>query len=276
MHTRLICTILLILVIPLASCSGFSVANNQGVATANADSVHAEAKRWHDYPAVALPAPIDSTAVVYHRYYALEYCEAYEIPRWVAYQITRSRTDGPYKRSDYNFKVDPMVATGSSCHDDYRNSGFSRGHMAPAADFKWDSTAMRECMYYSNLCPQLAEHNSGIWNRIENQVRIWARTFDTLYVVTGPLITQTPLATIGANRVGVPQYFYKVILDPKRQQGIAFLTPHQRCDDPIRNYAISIDSLEEFTGLDFFAALPDSIEDRIEATLDLDHWKLYR
>lgn len=216
-----------------------------------------------------LPACVDSHAVVHHRAYSLEYSEADEQPRWVAYMLCRSRLDGPYSRKKTpgcQFHADNAVITQSATLADYRRSGYSRGHLVPAADMKWDSLAQVETFLLSNISPQRDSFNSGIWNRMEMQVRRWAEEYDTLYVVTGPLLNEHGQERIGDNRVTVPSAFYKAIYIPSLRQAIGFLIPHRQDKSALGTFAMPIDELETQTGIDFFAGMPD--ETTLEASFD--------
>ena len=216
-----------------------------------------------------LPACVDSSAVVHHCAYSLEYSEANEQARWVAYMLCRNRLDGPYSRKSTpgcQFHADDAVATHSSTPADYRRSGYSRGHLVPAADMKWDSLAQVETFLLSNISPQLADFNSGVWNRMEIQVRRWAEHYDTIFVVTGPLLKGGGKERIGDNRVTVPSAFYKAVYIPAKRQAIGFLIPHRQDKSALVTFAMTIDELEAKTGIDFFAGMPD--ETTIESSFD--------
>ena len=214
----------------------------------------------------------DSAALVVHNAYTLLYSERDEQPLWVAYMLTRDRANGNEPRTN-NFAEDPAVKTGSATLDDYRRSGYTRGHLVPAGDMKWDTTAMSETFLLSNISPQTSAFNDGIWNRLEMLVRRWARTYDTIYIVTGPVLNGGETEHIGRNRVTVPTAFFKAIYVPSRQQAIAFVVKHEASDAGLQTFAISVDDLENITGLDFFHALPDDIETDIESNLCLKCWR---
>lgn len=211
--------------------------------------------------------------VVRHLGYTLAYNEATEQAAWVAYILTDSMVlFGNANRKDH-FKPDPTITTGSAELIDYKASGYSRGHLAPAADMKWSTTAMAESFYMSNMSPQLQNFNAGIWKTLEEKVRDWAVSEEAVIVVTGPVFKNTT-TTIGPNNVAVPDYFYKVVLDvsPPHYKGIAFIMKHEKGKKQLYEYAVSLDSVEQFTGLDFFIALPDSTEELLERQLDLGLW----
>lgn len=222
---------------------------------------------WAQFP---FPDTVGLGQVIHHYAYTLQYSEEHEQPRWVAYELTRQKVEGTFPRRD-NFREDPDVITGSATPADYKptSSTYARGHLAPAGDMKWSQQAMDESFLMSNMSPQLHSFNDGIWNRIENRVRQWARLYDTIWVVTGPVL-EPPMGHIGSNHVSVPRYFYKITLDPKRHAAIAFLIAHEAGKGPLQAFATSIDEVEALTGLDFFRGLPD--EEAIESSFNLDLW----
>ena len=92
------------------------------------------------------------------------------IPNWVAWHLTSAHADGVFPR-DNSYYEDEDVPSPRATNEDYRGSGWSRGHMCPAGDNKWDGVAMRESNLLTNMCPQHASLNSGVWNVIENDCR---------------------------------------------------------------------------------------------------------
>lgn len=222
-----------------------------------------------------LPTAADGWAVIHHTEYSLAYVEEHELAAWVAYELTEDKLRVPnVDRTDY-FEEDDAVYTRSARHSDYTRSGYSRGHLAPAGDMAHDIVAMEESFYMSNIAPQLRAFNGGVWKELEEQVRDWAYLCDRVLVVTGPVLTDGPYHKIGRNKVSVPKYFYKVILDvdgPERK-AIAFVIPNESSDLPLQSYAQSIDVVETLTGIDFFAdLLSDEIEDQLESSLDVSLW----
>lgn len=225
------------------------------------------------YAQIELPAHSPSDQIIKHEGFALKYNEEHEQADWVAYQLTREEVDGRYKRTD-NFRKDSSVKTGSASLDDYRGSGYDRGHLMPAGDAKWSKQAMSDTFYLSNMSPQRAGFNRGIWNNLEEKVRDWAVENDEIYIVVGPVLNQPPIEKIGKSGVSVPSAYYKVILDYKEPglKAIAFVMPHEGSKDALGTFAVSVDKAEEITGIDFFPDLPDEVENRLEAELDLKKW----
>jgi endonuclease G len=171
------------------------------------------------------------------------------------------------------FVPDPLLTSSTISNADYKNSGYDKGHLAPSADMCYSNQTMVESFYLSNMAPQNPGFNRGIWAKLEEQVRHWAVDDKAVYVVTGPVLTKG-LPTIGSNRITVPAYFYKVILDYTMPdiKGIGFILPNQGSQEPLQHYAVTIDSVERLTNTDFFYQLPESHQRIIESTVDLSRW----
>jgi len=212
-----------------------------------------------------------------HRYYTLSYNEDYENSEWVAYslspgQISSRQIERPY------FLRDPLVKTKSAHYKNYYPNGYEKGHLMPAGDRRFSVEAYDETFYTSNVSPMDHYFNSGIWNNLEKQVRYWVKRYGKLYIVTGGVL-QPGLERIGREQVAVPDYFYKVILDyknPKKARLIGFLIPHKDLDDDLTSFVVPVDSIEKLTGIDFFLALPDSIENRLEAKKQPKQWRFIK
>jgi len=215
----------------------------------------------------------DSAEVVFHTAYSLLYNEGHEQADWVAYMLTRSMVSQKIAGRSNNFIMDPLIKSQSAGNRDYAGSGYDRGHLAPAADMAWSATAMKESFYYSNMSPQAPSFNRGIWSKLEDQVRRWAMEYDTLYVVTGPIL-QADLPTIGPNKVSVPEHFYKVILHYTQSgvKGIGFILPNAGSNLPLQRFAVSIDSVQRVTGIRFFPKMPEQQEPIIKKMLSTEYW----
>jgi endonuclease G, mitochondrial len=203
----------------------------------------------------------------------LSYNEQHEQAEWVVYILTRDMIEnGNVKRKEH-FEEDENVSAGSAELSDYRNSGYDRGHLAPAADMKWSEKAMDQSFLLSNISPQNHNFNAGIWKRLEEKIRDWAVFYDSLYVVTGPVLKNIS-KTIGENEVSVPESFYKAVLIIKKEspKAIAFLMSNRAGGKNIDQFVISIDSLESITGIDFFHALDDSLENILEHRSEFNLW----
>lgn len=224
-----------------------------------------------NYESVLFPRGL-SDKVVKYKGYTAHFNKDLHIPNCVTYEITANEARGKRDRSG-NFERDESVA-GCPNWWDYRDSGYDRGHMAPAGDMKWDEQAMNETFYLTNVCPQDAALNAGMWNDIEIKVREWARRDKSLIVVTGPIMDKKH-ETIGQDiDIAVPEAFFKVILSPNTtpKKAIAFICPNRSCGGTMKSYAVSVDEVEKRTGMNFFNALPDDVENRIEGTCNINQW----
>ncbi len=211
--------------------------------------------------------------IIDHHYYSLSYSEKHEQAEWVAYETDIARLSKNVERED-NFREDPSISTGSATLADYSGSGYDRGHLVPAADMHFAQDAMYRSFLMSNICPQDKAFNRGIWRELEEQVRDWTRGYKHLYVVTGPVLTQRAKARIGDNDVAVARSFYKVLLDYREPElkAVGFVIPNEKSNKPLDHYAMSVDEVEELTGIDFFPALPDNIENKLEKKYQVGRW----
>lgn len=220
-------------------------------------------------PDLELPNDND---ILRYKAFTLSYNEEYEQAEWVAYLLTCQETKGNIKRTN-RFKEDKRIITGSAQDEDYKKSGYDRGHLIPAADNSWDKIAMEQSFLYSNMSPQVPEFNRGIWKQLEEQVRDWTCAFDSLYIVTGPIFKKN-MKRIGPNGVAVPPYYYKAILyySQNKTEAIAFILPNAKSNNYIYSYAVSIDSLEKEIGFDLFYKLDDSLENQVESIYSKNFW----
>ncbi|MDR2868075.1 MAG: DNA/RNA non-specific endonuclease, partial [Bacteroidales bacterium] len=199
-----------------------------------------------------------------HLGYTVSYNEDWKIANWVAYELTKEEVEGVTPRGNH-FRPDPDVRGTSATTEDYKNSGWDRGHLAPAADMKWSDQAMTESFYLSNICPQNHNLNGGDWKVLEEKARAWATETGKIYVACGPIVSKNP-STIGFNQVAVPDAFFKVLLkyDHDSWSAIAFLFDNKSGHKPLNSYAMSVEEIQNITHIDFFSVLPDSIEQNIE------------
>lgn len=219
-----------------------------------------------------LPKANPYSQIITHAGYTLSYNPNYHIADWVAYELMAEETVPVVKRNNH-FIPDPMLKSGSASNNDYKGSGYDKGHLAPSADMCYSYQTMVESFYLSNMSPQVPSFNRGIWKKLEEQIRQWAIDDKAVYVVTGTVLTKG-LPSIGYDRITVPAFFYKVILDYTEPdiKGIAFLMPNQGSHEPLQHYVVTIDSVEKVTGIDFFYQLPEDQQRIIESNVSLSKW----
>lgn len=197
--------------------------------------------------------------------YTLSYDSKTKTPKWVAWELTKEETKGKEERST-QFYPDPDVVGTQVVTYDYSHSGYDRGHMAPAADMKWSKQAMQESFYMSNICPQDHNLNTEDWKNLETKSREWARRYGKVHIACGPIYNGKRNEYIGEHRVKVPDAFFKVILinTSKKQFALGFLFENEAGERPLEKYLVPVDQIEKITGMDFFSALPDELENRLE------------
>lgn len=226
-----------------------------------------------------LPKLEKGDVLIEHSALMLVYNEKYEQAKWVAHIILPDIKQGNIGRSN-DFRPDTLISTGSSVEKDYfiktllpdstykyDGFGYDRGHLAPSADFRWSEKALSESYFYSNMSPQVPALNREGMADLENLLRTYVIVNNTpIYVVTGPILNDS-LKKIerGVNKVSIPNKFFKVALDLKNKKAIAFILPNARLSSPVISYTHCIDELEQITGIDFFANLPDSTQEMLES-----------
>jgi len=238
---------------------------------------------------VGLPELIAGEELINHVAMSLVYSEKHEQAKWVSHIITSDIINGKTGRTN-DFREDPLVKTGSATEKDYflktlkegsktkynyNGFGYDRGHLAPSADFRWSKKALSESYFYSNMSPQLAKFNREKWADLEGLLRgyVYEHTTTQLYVVTGPLLNDSlPVIERGVNKVSIPEYFFKVVMDLKNKKAIAFIMPNKDIKYPISSYAVDINEVEEVTGINFFYQLEDGLEEELEGQKEINVW----
>ena len=222
-----------------------------------------------------VPGAADS--IIEREGYALGYIEKHEQPAWVQYIMTAEEVSRRAAKRGDDFRPDPDVPTGSATPQDYTRSGYDRGHLAPAADMSFSVKTMSESFYMSNMSPQAPQFNRGIWSKLEKQVRHFATKEKRIVVVTGPILPVEKTITIGANRVTVPQYYYKVIYDTTPpEKMIGFVLPNKGSKADLRSFVVTVDRVEELTGLDFFSTVEQPKQEQLESTITVENWDWIR
>lgn len=248
--------------------------------------------RYNELPVI--PANTATVKTVSHyailnggkvRNYTLNFDLSNKIANWVAYPLSKEYMGSAQRKDD--FRVDPSFPASSQMND--RVVGYDRGHQLPSADRTGNAELNSQTFYYSNMTPQLGGFNQNIWVEMENKVRSYANSCDTLYVVTGAVLkTVGGLESVsytndrsGIQRIAVPNYYYKVLVSVKSSgtaktyKGIGFWFEHKDNSGKVdSSYACSIDEIERKTGLDFFANLPKDVEPVVESSYKPNEWGL--
>lgn len=215
--------------------------------------------------------------------YSLEYSYKYKHSYWIAYRFDNT-TGGNVGRNEA-YKPDPELPSQYAAkHNDYTNSGYTRGHLCASSDRQYSKEANQQTFYMSNISPQSGNgfnQSGSAWNTGEDKVQAWgyniSRSTDTLYVVKGGTIGEGMIKGYIKNEIAIPKYFFMAVLfrSGDNYKAIGFYMPHENLkDDPDKKdpkkYLMSIDALEQETGIDFFHNLPDNIENTVEATYNVN------
>ena len=245
--------------------------------TAQATQPKADGQKAKVVRLFEIPAPLNDRPeqILHRRGYTASYNRTTKTPNWVAWHLTAAHTHGRIQREEEVFTEDEDIPQGQRATDnDYYNSRYDRGHMCPAGDNKWDQLAMTQSFLFTNICPQNHGLNKYEWNDLEKLCRDWARQYGAVDVVCGPLFTTSgQQKTIGRNKVWVPDAFFKVVLCRQgTPKAIGFVYRNEGKKQPMSDAVHSVDDIERLTGMDFFPALDDNIENKIEAKANLADW----
>jgi endonuclease G len=238
------------------------------------DSVQLDKLDYNYSNSLELPSYIEEATILKKHGFTIGFSKKYKHAYWVAYKLDCSETTGSVPRGNY-FREDQILGKYSPSIDDYYASGYDKGHLMPAGDNKSDPLSMQESFLMSNVSPQIPGFNRGIWKKLEEQVRLWACQYDSLYIITGAAL-DPELTRLGKSKIAIPDYYYKSILlyNKEHQSIITYYMYQYTKDDNLNNFVITTDSLESILGYDLFHNLDDSIEAVLESRIDTLFWKL--
>lgn len=264
-----------------------------------ADSKAVITSQLYDISAIEIPKATEAfpEQILVREGYTTSYNNKTLCPNWVAWKLTREHTDGPYLKTGVpyysddgsvigvgkitpetlknNYFIDLVAEKPRQEHSDWgeRPSDIDHGHMCPAGDSKWDKAAMNQSYLLTNMCPQNNSLNSGGWRKLEEKCRKWAQKYGEIYIVAGPIFYDGVKNTFGANKIAVPDAFFKVVLcmlgNPK---AIGFIYENDFSSQSMNNKCCTVDHVEEVTGFDFFYNLPDDVENAVESMSNINAW----
>ena len=219
-----------------------------------------------------------------YRNYSFGWSQKDRVALWVAYPLNKMYTAKNVQRTD-EWAYDPLLGTDSSAPFSYYgrktptdrgNDPYARGHQIPSADRLCNREANVQTFYGTNMTPQLFDHNGGIWSDLENKVRNLAEKSDTTYIVTGCLVEDGETVYDSDGKpMTVPVAYFKALLRYSKSStlgqwsGAAFYLEHKVYSEALgKKHSMSIDELEEITGIDFFANLPAKIGESQAAAIE--------
>lgn len=223
-------------------------------------------------PLVTNPQRYGRIDIIHREGYTLGHSSKYKMAIWVCEEIRREELIGNAKRRDH-FKPDPFLINGESPNiSDYKYSGYDRGHLAAADNYKNDQRLNDETFFLSNISPQIHTFNTGVWKRLELQIRNWAFHYGKIYVITGPLFLEISevasksfidLKINGRDRVRIPPFFYKILVKDKEILSVfALVVRHEPISPNIKlnSLIFPVQWIEDRSSIDFLPALPNSYE----------------
>lgn len=244
---------------------------------------------WMELPAVKEQ---EGYAYVFHhatvggeavRNYSMYYDAENRIALWVAYPVCRAyigsgRTDAWNYDPKIPAEYQPQLFKG------WPEKGYDRGHQLPSGSRNSSEDLNSQTFYFTNMTAQVSSFNQGLWARVEDKVRGYSSTCDTLYVVTGPVLAtqEDPEIRYTADNAGakvaVPKAYFKVLLKRNLKDGtyysIAYLYDNMKYDRsaPVKEDLKKVSEIERMTGITFFPNLPDNIENDVKNQLDPVRW----
>ena len=233
---------------------------------------------WSSLSNIGYPVIPDTIpSLLLDRYcYSVSYNKFTRQPNWVMWQLTGEhvipKKDGVWNEYREDTELPSEIR---STLDDYASSGYDRGHMCPGGDCNWDDDGRDETFLLSNMCPQNPNLNRGDWKEIEMACRKWARQYNNIYIVCGPIFFKSQEhEKIGLHQIPVPEAFFKVILcvESSYPKGIGFICRNTDGNRKKDFYVNSIRQVERVTGYRFFPNLEDSIKSVVYDMDDINEW----
>ena len=211
-----------------------------------------------------------------YRNYSFGWSQKDRVALWVAYPLCKLYTNGSVGRTEA-WALDPLLGDDSAAPFGGYAGSYARGHQLPSADRQCCYDANAQTFYGTNMTPQLNAHNEGIWSSLENKVRNIANGSDTTYVVTGVIVSASSKKERDSygNSVTIPDAYFKAVLKYSKSSTLgawnaaAFYLEHRAYSGSVsKEHSMSIDELEEMTGIDFFVNLPAKVGEAAAAKLE--------
>ena len=211
--------------------------------------------------------------------YIVGYSESRRDPLWAAYRVFH--TDRPFDiPRPAGFAAD--IRTAARVREtDFAKSGYDRGHMAPNSDIMRDfgKDAQRETFLLSNICPQTAELNERVWERLEADERKYADTCEEVWVIDGPIFADLNGGTTPrlASGIAVPSAFFKILIDEEGRPGgkpriFSVIMPQDvKGTELPQQFLTTVSEIEKETHLELFW----KIDSQTRAELEGTKWKMW-
>jgi endonuclease G len=243
---------------------------------------------YGSYPAIQPSTALISGVVpiLVNRTYVAGYGEVRMNPLWVCYRVYSIAQVGT--APSHGWRIDGRTEARVS-DNDYKYTGYQRGHMAPKSAMYhcYGATAVYDTFQLSNACPQLGELNNGPWGDLEDLIREnYSISCDEVWIIAGPIFDdsngQGHLAkdaehcSLPQKSIEIPDAFYKIIIDEEDGEIriLAFIMDHSEgygygegdsIPGRLSGFLVSIDEIEDATGLDFFAWMDEAAQHNLES-----------
>lgn len=209
--------------------------------------------------------------------FVVSYDTIRKTPRWVSWRLDTSWLGTATRASSFRRDAQLPTTAGQARDEDFRNSGFERGHLCPSADRTNTDPDNDATFVFTNVVPQTRASNGGTWATLEDEARDQVRLGKTVFLVAGPVFGVTS-QFVGAG-VPVPTATFKVavVVDSPAAsvttstRVIGVLVPNTTSvSGNWRAFRVSVRSLEQATGFDFLADVPRAVQDVVETRVDAE------
>ncbi len=200
---------------------------------------------------LAIQTGFSQNVPIRHTYYTAIFSESLRIPIVVKWWLTKEMVScSQHLKRTNKFTSDPLLPRYTNLNKDYVRSGYDRGHNMPAEDNSCNEIGMKECFYYSNMCPQTPKLNRGIWKILETYTRKLARLDDSVLVWCGSVVKLG--RTIGPDEVAVPDYCWKIIYIKDKEDTLAYVFPNTTTvSGNLTEFRVPVDSVEHLSRMKF-------------------------
>lgn len=217
------------------------------------------------------PAHEKRQDVLNYPYFTVSFFKPYGLSSWAAYELTADETKGTLEIEE-KVQQDPGYPDATARYKDYKKSDYLPGMLVPGKDLNFSEESLEYAYYITNIAAMKPGFANGKWSELEELTREWANKYGSIYIVTGPDLSEPPYATIGKSKITVPKHFYKVVMDSSMTKAVGFYMSNRNSSNALYSFAMSVDELEEKLGIDFFPLLDDAKEERIESSYAREDW----
>lgn len=230
--------------------------------------------------------PESSTDKIGHNeYYSFSWLPDHQLPEWTIYHSSSNlNLKREVERAWMDFKQNPNYPNYYVDLNAFKYNPYDKSHLVPAAEMAFNQNALIESFYSTNVSPMIDEVNRGIWKKLEYTIRDWVKKKDSLIIISGTILkdsnyfkklkSYSEIGEFKLKGVSIPEFYYKVVIDVKKMNSIAFVIPNISglSEDDLTNYVYSVKEVEKLTGINQMKNLPDFLQEKIEAPPVISEW----